>query len=248
MNTIITIPGRETQTVSGFSMSKEDVIASYAGTIDLSSLEANESTNDNGDTVITFSNRTGTKGQDVSVNIENLNVSGDLVVNATRIEIPGRETSTIPNMNMSVQDVVSAFAGTMDLSRYESNESLEGDVKVVRFSTRTGTKGAGQISIEDVFRTVVNAATTTAAPQVNSEADTVPQVDADEDVALELTNTRIVIPGRESQFIRGMVLDAQQVRNSFAGQIDLSNYDVEEIDQDDGTLEVRFTARTGTKG
>lgn len=241
MNTIISIPGREVQTIPGFTMTADDVISSFAGTIDLSSFAVSETTNDNGDAVITFSTRTGTKGHDVSVNIENLNVSGDLVINATRIEIPGREAQVIPNANMSAGDVVAAFAGTLDLNQYESSESYDDGIKVVRFATRTGTKGSGgQVDISDIFRALSGQVATTApTPEV---------VEEDEYPAVALRNTRIIIPGREVQDLPGMVLDASQVRSSFSGSLDLSGYDVEENDLEDGTLEVRFTARTGTKG
>lgn len=243
MNTIISIPGREVQTIPGFTMTADDVISSFAGTIDLSSFAVSETTNDSGDAVITFSTRTGTKGHDVNVTIENLNVSGDLVINATRIEIPGREAQVIPNANMSASDVVAAFAGTLDLNQYESSESYDESIKVVRFSTRTGTKGSGgQVDISEIFRALSGQVATAAAPT--------PEVVVEEDeyTPVTLHNTRIIIPGREVQDLPGMVLDASQVRSSFSGSLDLSGYDVEENDLEDGTLEVRFTARTGTKG
>lgn len=232
-STTIIIPGRETQTINGLKLSKADVIASFAGDIDLSSMESSETSN--GDAVtITFRNRTGTKGSDI-----NIAVSGDLVINNTRVIIPGREAQTISGIALSIDDVVSAFAGDVDLSRLDSRESVDGDTRTITFSNRTGTKGQVNI-IEAIARAVADA-----APVEDEEDDDFYEEGEDDDV--ELVNTRIIIPGRETQTIMGMVLDSTQVKESFQGDIDLSSYDVSETEIGN-TLEVRFTARTGTKG
>lgn len=240
MNTIISIPGRETQTISGLSLTKSQVIASFAGDIDLSGMDATETTS--GDTTtIAFSNRTGTKGNDVTVNIENVNVSGDLVVN-TRILIPGREAQVIPGIKMTGSQVIAAYATDLDLSSMELSEYDESSEHVVAFTTRTGTKGA---DINDIFNAIQSASNVTVSAG-NVTAGPAPE--AATTSAAPQPGTTIVIPGREDQFIPDMVLDAQMVKDSFSSEIDLSGYNVEETDQGNGRMEVRFTARTGTKG
>ena len=241
-STTIIIPGRETQTIPGLTLSKADVIASFAGDIDLSRMVATESRDDNGVT-ISFANKTGTKGSDVTVNIDNVNISGDVVVN-TRIEIPGREAQIIPGLVMKPNDVRAAFAGEVDLGGMVCTESQERDCHVISFANRTGTKG--QVNIMDVIFQAVQDAQTSRDESEDEFEDELTDFE-DEDLDVVVSNTRIFIPGREAQVIPGIVLDAQMVKNTFAGEIDLSGYNVEEVERGD-TLDVIFTARTGTKG
>ena len=228
-STTIIIPGRETQVIPGLELTKENVIASFAGEIDLSGMTSTESRDEDGVT-ITFANRTGTKGTDITINI-----AGDVNIVGTRIEIPGRETQTIPGVSMGRAEVIAAFAGDLDLGTMNCEESLEDDYQVITFSNRTGTKGA--VNIGDAI-----AAALRGTEEVEPE-----DFEDEEDDYIELSNTRISIPGRETQTIPGIVLDAQMVRESFSGDIDLSGYAVEEVEDGD-TLVVTFSARTGTKG
>lgn len=242
-STTIVIPGRETQTIPGLVMTKSDVIAAYAGDIDLSNMVATEETAETGGTTITFANKTGTKGNDIYVSGDlNLSVEGDVVVNNTRIVIPGREAQIIPGLAMSKSDVVAAYAGDMDLSGMNCAECVEGDTAVITFSNKTGTKG--QTNLLDAIFAAVAEQSAQASVETPEEDDEDFEDDEDEVV---LRNTLIMIPGREAQRVPGIVMDAQLVKDSFSGDIDLSGYDVEEVDNGD-TLEVRFTARTGTKG
>lgn len=246
-STTIIIPGREAQVISGLAMTAADVRAAYAGDIDLSNM--NESTETSGEmTTITFANKTGTKGNDIIVNV---NVDGDIVVNNTRIEIPGREAQTIPGLVMTPADVRAAFAGDVDLTGMNVQEAVDGDTHVITFANRTGTKG--QTNLLSAIFAAVQEAEAQQRATVDAEEDFVDEYFEDADLEVvadetpELTSTRIVIPGREDQFIPGIVLDAQMVKDSFSGEIDLSGYNVEEI-ENGSTLEVRFSARTGTKG
>ena len=257
-STTIVIPGRETQTIPGLVMTKSDVISAFAGDINLSGMDATE-TKEGDSVTITFANKTGTKGNDIIINAEvlNVNVEGDVVVN-TRIEIPGRETLEIPGMVMTPSDVRAAFAGDVDLTGMTVNEETRDDFKVITFANKTGTKGTE--TLMSVIMAAVEQATAeqaTAGSDPFNEVDSISATEAvsmveaasimEEEVDVALTSTRIIIPGREDQFIPGMLLDAQQVKDSFSGELDLSGYDVEEIESG-STLEVRFTARTGTKG
>lgn len=243
VSTTIVIPGRETQTIPGLTLSKSDVIASFAGDIDLSQMVATES-REEGNVTISFANRTGTKGADVYVSGDlNIQVEGDLVINSTRIDIPGRESQTIPGMVLGRSDVISAFASELDLAGMDCNECDEGEVRVFSFANRTGTKG--QVNLIDAIMAAVNASNAQQQVEDFSPEDLEEELD-DEDEEL-LVNTNIEIPGREAQLIRGIVLDAQMVKDSFSGEIDLSGYDVEEVERGD-TLHVIFKARTGTKG
>lgn len=260
MSTTIIIPGRETQTIPGMVMTASEVIASYSGTIDLSGMTHTEERTGDGIT-ITFANRTGTKGSGVNVESLTINVEGDVIVN-TRIEMPGREAVTLPGQVLDAGQVIAAYTGTVDLSGYNHAEEVEGDTQVIRFTNRTGTKG--QTNLLDVITQALaaQAVTGTTSESSNTSIDLskgfaaepayVESVEDDfvadyDDEPEELVNTRILIPGREAQFIPGMVMDATMVRDSFSGTIDLSGYTVEEVEDGD-TLEVRFTARTGTKG
>lgn len=255
VSTTIIIPGRETQTIPGLNLSKSDVIASFAGDIDLGQMTATE-TNEGGNVTIAFANKTGTKGSDVIVN-----VAGDVIIN-TRIEIPGREAQLIPGVVMTPVDVRAAFAGEIELGGMDCTEACEGTTNVISFANKTGTKG--QTNVLAAIFEAVQAAQVAQAGQITTEvgytAEPVEDLsdeddffdEEDEDEYIEtaapaLTNTRIVIPGREAQVIPGIVLDAQMVKDSFSGEIDLSGYNVEEIERGN-TLEVIFTARTGTKG
>lgn len=248
-STTIIIPGRVAQTIPDVVLSKEAVIASFAGDVDLSGMAATE-TREGSSVTIEFANRTGTKGNDLYVSGDlNISVEGDVVLNSTKILIPGRVAQTIPNVAMTASDVRAAFAGGIDLTQMDFQESIEGSTRVISFSNRTGTKG--QVNVLDaIFEAVRNA----QAQQEEEEfPEEFPEDDFEEDEedeaeeAVELRNTRIVIPGRVAQVINNVVLDAQLVKNSFSGTIDLSGFNVEEIEDGD-TLEVRFTARTGTKG
>lgn len=285
MSTIITIPGRETQTIPGLNLTTSDVVASFAGDIDLGQMSATEETSGD-DVVITFANRTGTKGSDITIN-----VAGDIILN-TRIDIPGRESQTIPGVVMTQDEVRAAFAGTVNLGSMNCAECAEGDTQILTFSNRTGTKGQIDI-LQELFRQlsadtpeveeeveVVNTmisvpgqpdrevrgmvlSSDMVLDAINSEdlsddytveetvmGDTLHIVvmnDYEEDEVEELADTLIVIPGRDNQFVKGMVLDASMVRDSFAGSVDLSGYNVEEIESG-STLQVVFTARTGVKG
>ena len=246
-STTIVIPGRETQTIPGLVMTKSDVIAAYAGDIDLSNMVATEETSETGGTTITFANKTGTKGSDIIVSGDlNVSVQGDVVVNNTRIVIPGREAQVIPGLAMSKADVIAAYAGDMDLSGMNCEESFEGDTTVITFSNKTGTKG--QTNLLDAIFAAVAEQSNQASVESTEDAEDEDFEDEDEDEdEVVLRNTLIMIPGREAQRVPGIVMDAQLVKDSFSGDIDLSGYDVEEVDNGD-TLEVRFTARTGTKG
>ena len=253
-STTIVIPGRETQTIPGLVMTKSDVIAAYAGDIDLSNMVATEEEDSSGSVTITFANRTGTKGSDVNLHIESLtlNVEGDVAVN-TRIEIPGREATVVPGIVMNKADVVSAFAGDLDLGSMTCTECVEGDTQVITFANRTGTKGQTNL-LSAIFAAVQEQAAADQAALVDDEEEDefFDEEDdeygyEDEDEVPALRNTLIAIPGREVQTVPGIVMDAQMVKDSFSGDIDLSGFTVEEIENGD-TLEVRFTARTGTKG
>lgn len=248
-STTIVIPGRETQVIPEIEMSKSDVIAAFAGDINLGNMTATETRDESGVT-ITFANKTGTKGNDVVINTEVLNVSveGDVVVNNTRIEIPGREAQVIPGLVMTPSDVQAAFAGDVDLSGMTFSEEDLGDTHLISFANRTGTKG--QTNLMQAIVAAVQQAQEESTALAQEEA---PVAVAQEETSvaveetLELNSTRIVIPGREDQVIEDIVLDAQMVKDSFSGEIDLSGYNVEEV-ENGNTLEVRFTARTGTKG
>ena len=236
-STTIIIPGRETQTIPGLVLTTADVIASFAGDIDLSQMTSSETT-EGSNVTITFANRTGTKGSEVTVNIEQVNINGDVMVNSTRIEIPGREAQVIPGIVMNQAEVRAAFAGEIELAGMQCTESEEDGVAIISFANKTGTKG--QV---DILNTIL-AAVAANAPAVEATAE---DIEEDEDEFIEVVNTLISIPGREDQVIPGIVLDAQMVKDSFSGEIDLSGYNVEET-ENGNTLEVRFTARTGTKG
>lgn len=241
-STIIVIPGREDQTIPGLVMNAADIRSAFAGDIDLSSMT--DSTNElNGVTTVTFANRTGTKGNDIYIAGDlNLSVEGDVIINNTRIEIPGREAQVIPGLVMASAEVRAAFASDIDLSGLECAECVEGDTAVITFSNRTGTKGQTDL-LAAIFAAVESRQLAVDAEEEAEEEEEHYEEEEYED----LTSTRIVIPGREDQFIQGIVLDAQMVKDSFSGEIDLSGYDVEEIEYGN-VLEVRFTARTGTKG
>lgn len=246
-STTIIIPGRETQVIPGIVLTKSAVIASFAGDIDLGSMESSEVVDGN-DVTITFSNRTGTKGSDIHV-AGDLVINGDVSITATKIIIPGREAQTIPGASLSKQDVVSAFVGTVDLNSMECETALEDGVKVFTFSNRTGTKGQVNV-LAEMMKLLQQASAGTAVVEDEEDyEDEEDDFEADEyeDDDQQLVNTRIIIPGRETVNIAGLVMDATMVKNSFSGTIDLSSYNVEEIEDGD-TLEVRFTARTGTKG
>lgn len=246
-STTIVIPGRETQTIQGLVMTKSDVIAAYAGDIDLSNMVATEETTATG-TVITFANKTGTKGNDIYVSGDlNLSVDGDVVVNNTRIVIPGREAQDIPGLRMTQQDVRAAFAGEIELSGMNCSECVEGDTAVITFSNKTGTKGQTNLLNAIFAAAAEQSSTSQALVEDDVEGDGFDEYYEEDEEVVELRNTLIVIPGREAQRVPGIVMDAQMVKDSFSGDIDLSGYNVEEIENGD-TLEVRFTARTGTKG
>lgn len=258
MSTTIIIPGRETQVISGVTMSASDVIAAYSGTIDLSGMTSSEERTGDGIT-ITFANRTGTKGNGLSAENITINVEGDVIVN-TRIEMPGREAVVIPGQVLDAGEVIAAYTGTIDLSGYNHSEEHDGDTQVIRFANRTGTKGTTNLVdvIAQALATQAAQASQNTTPSVDLSKGFVAApayeesvdddfVDDYEEEFEELVNTRIFIPGREAQFIPGMVMDATMVRDSFSGTLDLSGYTVEEVEVGD-TLEVRFTARTGTKG
>lgn len=217
--TTIIIPGREAQTIPGMALGVDDVVAAFAGQIDLKNYESSVATEDTGP-VITFSNRTGTKGNDLFDVLSQALASTATVEEepaapagptGTKILIPGREAQVIPGMLMDAEQVKGAYAGQIDLSAYNVDVSVDGDFQVVTFTNRTGTKGAV----------------------------------LDDSAALK--HTKIVIPGREAQVISNMVLDASGVKAAYAGQIDLSAYNVEETEDGD-TLVVTFSNRTGTKG
>lgn len=123
MTTIVIIPGRPAQTIQGMLMTIAEVISAFAATMDLSQFQS-DTTTEEGVVTHTFSNRTGTKG-----------------ATGTVINIPGRPAQTIEGMVMGVDDVKAAFAGTVDLSSYQAAVSESGDMQVVTFSNRTGTKG-----------------------------------------------------------------------------------------------------------
>ncbi|CAL9988555.1 hypothetical protein VPHD69_0307 [Vibrio phage D69] len=255
-STTIVIPGRETQTIPGLVMTKSDVIAAYAGDIDLSNLVATEESDSSGATTITFANKTGTKGNDIYVSGDlNLSVDGDVNINNTRIVIPGREAQTIPGIVMGQADVRAAFAGEIELGGMDCVECVEGDTAVITFANKTGTKG--QTNLLSAIFAAVEEQTRQEQASVDVAADEDEFEDEDDFLEDEgdfgneervvLRNTLISIPGREAQTVPGIVMDAQMVKDSFAGDIDLSGYNVEETEVGD-TLEVRFSARTGTKG
>lgn len=242
-STTIIIPGRETQVINGLTLGKAEIIASFAGDIDLSGFVATE-TRDGSNVTVAFANRTGTKGNDIYVTGDlNLQVEGDVVINSTRIEIPGREAQVIPGLRMSQSDVRASFAGEIDLAAMNCSESTDGDTHVISFANRTGTKGTTNV-LSAIFAAVEEAQATQAREAAEAELEEeYDEFEEDE----TLVNTRVSIPGREDLVIRGMVLDAQMVKDSFSGDIDLSGYNVEEI-ENGNTLDVVFTARTGTKG
>jgi L-amino acid N-acyltransferase YncA len=182
-NTIVNIPGRESQTLTGMVLSEKEVRDAYAGVIDLGSYVAT-TTKSGDDTIITFANRTGTKGADTIVNI------------------PGRESQTLTGMVLSEKDVRDAYAGVIDLGSYVATTTTSGGNTVITFANRTGTKGAD---------TIVN------------------------------------IPGRESQTLTGMVLSEKDVRDAYAGVIDLGSY-VATTTTSGGNTVITFANRTGTKG
>lgn len=215
--TTIIIPGREAQTIPGMELGVDDVVAAFAGQIDLRNYESSVATEETGP-VITFSNRTGTKGNDLFDVLSQALASTAVEEPAapagptgTKILIPGREAQTIPGMLMDAEQVKAAYQGQIDLSAYNVDVQVDGEFQVVTFTNRTGTKGAV----------------------------------LDDSAALK--HTKIVIPGREAQVISNMVLDASGVKAAYAGQIDLSAYNVEET-EDGETLVVTFSNRTGTKG
>ena len=248
-STTIIIPGRATQTIAGLVMTKSDVISAYAGDIDLSGMISTEEKE--GDSVtITFANRTGTKGSDIVINGDvNINV-GDVTVNNTRIEIPGREAMNIQGLVMKKEDVISAYAGDIDLGGMSCSEEEIDGTMVFSFANRTGTKGQ-----QDIIQVIIDAVNKAqrdqeiAAQEDEDEDEDEDEFfdDEDEEDYEEVVNTLIRIPGREAQVINGMVLDAEQVRASFSGDIDLSSYSVTEEEFGD-TMEITFQARTGTKG
>lgn len=162
---------------------------------------------------------------------------------STVIIIPGRETQTIPGLTLTTADVVASFAGDINLSSMDSTESEVDGVTTVAFSNRTGTKGNTDL-LEAMFAEFALQQNT---PEVTPEVEVEEEEEFDEFDEPEVINTLIVIPGREDQLVRGIVLDSQMVRESFSGDIDLSSYDVEETELGD-TLQVAFQARTGTKG
>jgi len=235
MTTRIQIPGREDQVLPGMTLTEDQVVASFAGTVDLSSYESSTSTV-NGETVISFTNRTGTKGSgdaDAFLSMVLSQIAGaspevtsvdftkeeaepeEVELVNTLIKIPGREAQTIPGMVMDTAQVRAAFSGSVDLSSYDSSETEEGDTLVIEFTNRTGTKGAGDININVAGNVVVN--------------------------------TRINIPGREAQTFPGMVMDIDDVKAAFTGVVDLNDYEASSLDEGD-TRVISFANRTGTKG
>lgn len=257
-NTTIIIPGREAQVINGLVMSPADVVAAYAGDISLSGMTNSTSTSADGSITITFANKTGTKGNTLNVETLNIQVDGDLVIN-TRIVIPGREAIVLQDVVLQPADVIAAFAGDINLSGMDYASSVERNDQVITFSNKTGTKGTvdmmaallAAIQASPSAQAQLNAAVAPTAatlaaewPEDDFEED---EDEEDEEEFVQLRNTRIVIPGREDQLINGIVLDAQMVKDSFSGELDLSGYDVSETEFG-ATLEVRFSARTGTKG
>lgn len=259
-NTTIIIPGREAQVINGLVMSPADVVAAYAGDISLSGMTNSTSTSADGSITITFANKTGTKGNTLNVETLNIQVDGDLVIN-TRIVIPGREAIVLQDVVLQPADVIAAFAGDINLSGMDYASSVERNDQVITFSNKTGTKGtvdmmaallaaiqASPSAQAQLSAAVAPTAATLAAewPEEEEEEEEFFEEEIEEEI-VQLRNTRIVIPGREDQLINGIVLDAQMVKDSFSGELDLSGYDVSETEFG-ATLEVRFSARTGTKG
>ena len=256
-NTTIIIPGREAQVINGLVMSPADVVAAYAGDISLSGMTNSTSTSADGSITITFANKTGTKGNTLNVETLNIQVDGDLVIN-TRIVIPGREAIVLQDVVLQPADVIAAFAGDINLSGMDYASSVERNDQVITFSNKTGTKGTvdmmaallAAIQASPSAQAQLNAAVAPTAATLAAEwpeDDFEDEEEEDEEEIVQLRNTRIVIPGREDQLINGIVLDAQMVKDSFSGELDLSGYDVSETEFG-ATLEVRFSARTGTKG
>lgn len=256
-NTTIIIPGREAQVINGLVMSPADVVAAYAGDISLSGMTNSTSTSADGSITITFANKTGTKGNTLNVETLNIQVDGDLVIN-TRIVIPGREAIVLQDVVLQPADVIAAFAGDINLSGMDYASSVERNDQVITFSNKTGTKGTvdmmaallAAIQASPSAQAQLSAAVAPTAATLAAEwpeDDFEDEEEEDEEEFVQLRNTRIVIPGREDQLINGIVLDAQMVKDSFSGELDLSGYDVSETEFG-ATLEVRFSARTGTKG
>ena len=122
--TKVVIPGQEVKLFTGFDLTVDQVRASFTNTVDLSSMNVNE-TLENGWKVLTFTPRTGTKG----------------AITGTKVVIPGQEVKLFTGFDLTVDQVRASFTNTVDLSSMNVNETLENGWKVLTFTPRTGTKG-----------------------------------------------------------------------------------------------------------
>ena len=248
-NTTIVIPGRPAQTINGMVLSKEDIVGSFAGDIDLGSMTCITTTE--GDSkVFSFANRTGTKGAGDTNNIAgDVNITiGELKMNTT-IVIPGRPAQTIEGMALSKADIIGSFAGDIDLGSMACTETTEGDTKVVSFANRTGTKGA--VDLEGVLNQALNIVRSNREEEEPEEEeydeDGYDEYEDEDEDECEVVNTTIVIPGRPAQTINGMVLLKGSIISSFEGDIDLGSMACTETTEGDTKI-VSFSNRTGTKG
>ncbi len=237
-NTTIIIPGQNARTIDNMVLDKATVVSSY-NQLDLSSMQHTETFAADGSVTHSFQNRVGTKGAG-DVNIGTINVTN------TIINIPGRPAQTLSNTVLTAAQVVEAFTGTLDLSRYESHETDDGLNHVVTFQNRVGTKGNLNLDeqlamIESARQNILDQQAAAAAPAASVSIE--PAAVA----PIGLVNTMIRIPGRPDSVISGMVLDAELVRQNYSDSLDLSNFSAEEVENGD-TLEIHFSARTGTKG
>lgn len=122
--TKVCIQGQEEKPFPGFDLTVDQVRASFAQTLDLSSMNVTENIV-NGWKVLTFTPRTGTKG----------------AIAGTKVCIQGQEEKPFPGFDLTVDQVRASFAQTLDLSSMNVTENIVNGWKVLTFTPRTGTKG-----------------------------------------------------------------------------------------------------------
>ncbi len=62
-------------------------------------------------------------------------------IRATVVHIPGRDTRTLENIDMSVEDATRQFDSAFQTSTMDSSEDIVDGVRHIYFTRRTGTKG-----------------------------------------------------------------------------------------------------------
>ena len=127
-NTIVTIVSTGAEyTLPGTQWTVESVVSNFADSVPgIGSMQSEVTTAENGDKLISFRPRTGTKG------------AGNTVVT---IVSTGAEY-TLPGTQWTVESVVSNFADSVPgIGSMQSEVTMDGENKLISFRPRTGTKG-----------------------------------------------------------------------------------------------------------